>query len=508
MPASRIACPPTVEPALPAGLADDILRRTGVAVAFYRPDGRRADSADPPGAALSEVDPPAREVARVAACGEDSLEFQGDELAAVWPVRRRNRVIFVAAARVEADGPRGRVTARGLMQAVIDSVRARVEADLVAGERDSIVEALSQSFEEVTLLHNLGEILRVTRPVHDLLQYVCEELRHTTGAAATAAFLPQAEGLAGETVVVGSLPMLPADLPAFARHLLASLDDGEVVLINNHCQDDPAIMGFSTALERVVMATMCLRDGVRGVILAFNRPDEEFGSPDAKLIRSSANASAVFIENRRLYNELQRLMLDLVRALVSSVDAKDPYTCGHSLRVAITSREIAREMGLSDEEVQQAYLAGLLHDIGKIGTPEGILCKSGRLLPEERAVIEQHPVTGAHILSGIRQLDGIRGAVVHHHERPDGKGYPDGVSGDDWPPLARIVGLADAFDAMTSNRPYRPMLPLEHVLAEIDTHTGAQFDAEAAAVFRRIDKAKLMQMFVDEPRTVSSGREA
>ena len=180
-------------------------------------------------------------------------------------------------------------------------------------------------------------------------------------------------------------------------------------------------------------------------------------------------------------------------ALVSSVDAKDPYTCGHSERVAVLCRELARELGLTDEEIEQAYMAGLLHDIGKIGTPEAILCKEGSLLPEERRVIGEHPDIGGRILNDIKQLDAVREAVVHHHERLDGSGYPRGVSGDAIPLLARIVGLADSFDAMTSTRPYRESLPLENVLAEIDRHTGSQFDPRVAEAFKRIDTDRLMQ---------------
>jgi len=280
--------------------------------------------------------------------------------------------------------------------------------------------------------------------------------------------------------------------------MLESLGPEQFVLINNHVQDDPALARFSIALARLVLVPLPLGGGARGAIVAMNRPDD-FGSPDAKLIRSSASASAVFIENRRLFNELQELMLDVVRALVSSVDAKDPYTCGHSSRVAIMSRELARQLGLAEERVEQAYLAGLLHDIGKIGTPEAILRKEGKLLPEEWQIIKQHPEVGGHIIAGIRKLEPQREAVVHHHERIDGQGYPSGLKGGDIPLMARIVGLADAFDAMTSNRPYRPMLPLEHVEREIRRNAGTQFDAEVAEAFLRLDLNRLMKLFADQP---------
>jgi putative nucleotidyltransferase with HDIG domain len=197
-------------------------------------------------------------------------------------------------------------------------------------------------------------------------------------------------------------------------------------------------------------------------------------------------------------------MLDLVRALVSSIDAKDPYTCGHSERVAITCREVARRMNLSDREVECAYMAGLLHDIGKIGTPEHILRKEGRLEPEERQIVQRHPVIGGHILEGIKRMEPIREAILHHHERLDGSGYPDGLRGDQVPLLARVVGLADAFDAMTSNRPYRPMLPFEHVKHEIERNVGTQFDVRAVDALFSLDMNRLMHQFAERATTCTA----
>lgn len=154
-------------------------------------------------------------------------------------------------------------------------------------------------------------------------------------------------------------------------------------------------------------------------------------------------------------------------------------------------------MNLPDEQVERVYMAGLLHDIGKIGTPEHILQKEGRLEPEERRIVNEHPVVGGHILEAVKQLEPIREAVLYHHERLDGSGYPEGRKGDQIPLLARIIGLADAFDAMTSNRPYRPMMSLDEVKREIERNVGTQFDVRVVDALLSFDLDRLMRMFAE-----------
>jgi len=488
---------------VPEGLARQIRDRLGVPVAFYHLDGTPMPQAPGQegrsGTEAAPSDSVRRLVREAAEANADCLVTRPHVLAAAWPIRLRGRPRCIAAAQLAVPGEGEPWLGRHLLAAVGAAVRAHVAEADARSQCDSLSEALSQSFEEISLLHNVGEVLRVTRPVRGLLEYVCAELRETTGAEAAVAYLPAADGAEPEMAVVGCLPVPDADLPRLLEELLDRLDARGNVLINNQCQQDPLLARLSIHLERLVMVPVALGEGPTGILAAINRPGEEFGSPDAKLIRSSANASAVFIENRRLYNELHQMMLSLVRALVSSVDAKDPYTCGHSERVAITCREIAGQLGLAEESVEEAYLAGLLHDIGKIGTPEAILCKDGLLQADERAIMNRHPEVGGRILGGIKKLDTVRRAVIHHHERMDGSGYPAGLRGDAIPLLARIVGLADSFDAMTSNRPYRPMLPVEQAIREIRQNKGTQFDAAVTDAFFRLDLSRLMQQFAQQP---------
>ena len=485
-------------------IARETLEATGVAVAFYWPDGSPLEGSSEP---LSPADDASSLVCEAAESGETRVRESCDRLVAAWPIRQRARTVLVAAAEWLLAGNAGAVFGRRLLAAVALAVRADVAREIIREENEATAEALAQSFEEISLLHGLGKVLRVTHPVAELLERTCGELCETLGAEATAAYLPKVEDMGPETVIAGRLPFDASQLPGLVANLLDDLGPEQTVVIVNHCQEDPQLSAISIALERLVLVPLPLREGVSGALMAVNRSAGEFGSPDAKLVRSITGSAAVFIENHRLYRDLQRLMLDLVRALVSSIDAKDPYTCGHSERVAITCREVARRMNLSDKQAECAYMAGLLHDIGKIGTPEHILRKEGLLEPEERQIVHRHPVIGGHILEGIKQLEPIREAILHHHERLDGSGYPDGLRGDQVPLLARVVGLADAFDAMTSNRPYRPMLPFEHVKREIERNVGTQFDVRAVDALFSLDMNRLMHQFV-ERAAAPSGRTA
>lgn len=175
-------------------------------------------------------------------------------------------------------------------------------------------------------------------------------------------------------------------------------------------------------------------------------------------------------------------LMTTVLSLAKTIDARDRYTAFHSNNVAEYARSIAREMGLPQMETDAVYLAGLVHDIGKIGTPDAILQKEGRLTEEEYAIMKRHAEDGYQIIKDMPRLRdlGITDMVRHHHERPDGKGYPHGLKGREVPIGARILGVADAFDAMTTNRAYRQKLAVSTAARELEKHSGTQFDPVAA----------------------------
>lgn len=182
------------------------------------------------------------------------------------------------------------------------------------------------------------------------------------------------------------------------------------------------------------------------------------------------------------HEKLERISMQIVTALSGAVDAKDTYTNGHSLRVAEYSREIARRAGLSPDEQDEIYMMGLLHDVGKIGVPDAIINKPARLTDDEYRVIKTHPLMGAKILNNIQDFPKLITGARWHHERYDGKGYPDGMIGREIPLEARIIAVADAYDAMSSRRSYRDVLPQETVRQEIEKGRGTQFDPELTEI--------------------------
>ena len=191
------------------------------------------------------------------------------------------------------------------------------------------------------------------------------------------------------------------------------------------------------------------------------------------------------------HEKLEKISRQIATTLSGAIDAKDTYTNGHSTRVAEYSREISRRAGFSEEVQDEIYMMGLLHDVGKIGIPDAIINKPAKLTDEEYSIIQKHPVTGAKILKNITEFPKLSTGARWHHERYDGKGYPDGIAGEEIPTEARIIAVADAYDAMSSRRSYRDVLPQAKVREEVEKGKGTQFDP----VF-----AEIMLSMIDEDR--------
>lgn len=271
-----------------------------------------------------------------------------------------------------------------------------------------------------------------------------------------------------------------------------AIESGDILFVPNVHEDErhfaqaEPITGIATtSLIAVPLVTRTVQLGqglgashtkIIGGVEAINRKDGTFTREDAELLLTLATQAATVLQIAKLYQEANELFLDTIQAMAASIDAKDPYTNGHSQRVSEFSVAIGRQLNLPAEELHQLRIGALLHDIGKIGIPDHILGKPGRLTEAETNKMKEHPVIGANIMKNVRLLREELPALAEHHEHIDGTGYPNGLRGEQISLFGRIVAAADVFDALTSDRPYRRALDVEEVFLRMERECGAHFD--------------------------------
>jgi HD-GYP domain-containing protein (c-di-GMP phosphodiesterase class II) len=239
-------------------------------------------------------------------------------------------------------------------------------------------------------------------------------------------------------------------------------------------------------VKSVVSIPLITKQSVMGVLNLYSKEKHEFTEDEMRLLWIFANQAAGAIENARLYDSLRDSYLNTIQALSMAIDAKDKYTHGHSKRVSDFSVAIGTKLGLTREKLDLLKYASDLHDIGKIGISEVIISKEGKLTVDEYEIIKTHPLVGETIIEPVPFLQEAKKIIRYHHERYDGYGYPDGLLGEEIPLLARIIHIADAFDAMTSDRPYRKALLPESAVNEIKKHSGTQFDPKVVEAFLQV----------------------
>jgi HD-GYP domain-containing protein (c-di-GMP phosphodiesterase class II) len=355
---------------------------------------------------------------------------------------------------------------------------------------------LSQAYEELSLFFRLAGSLNTNADPIETIQTVCDELQAILPfgwvAASFVSGAARVSGLDGRTISAGTLPCMPGMLAQAVKTAcqVPSLD--EWVRVHN----PPKTVLSNLAGGQVIAEPVSFGFAPIGAVVAGGKagPDAEVTSEELQLLNAAAGFIGVFHENVARFAEQKTLFLATVRSLAASIDAKDRYTRGHSERVSVLGAALARALGMDRDEVEQYRIAGLLHDVGKIGTPEAILTKSGRLTDEEFREIMKHPETGYEILKDIPGISFALPGVLHHHEKFDGTGYPAKLAGERIPLIARVLTLADTFDAMRSNRAYRSARPHEAVIAEIRRCAGTQFDPKLAAVFVQLDFSEFDQM--------------
>ncbi len=316
-------------------------------------------------------------------------------------------------------------------------------------------------------------------------------LTYTSSRAITAAAVGFA-ALAGQQVVSGHLGGV-ALATTFGAITAESLDITFAAL-TRRVRGNGSALEFIRTLGPLVMASSPLYAPIVVLLVVTYQEVSPWTLP---LFMAPALAAqrlyALYQEQRVLAGDLisvnrrlERANLSFATALVATLDARDQYTAGHSAAVAIYARDIAARMGLSDEQQRLAHLCGLVHDIGKIGLPAGLLEKPGALTLEERRLMEQHAAIGERILAKVEDYSEIAGVVRHHHERVDGMGYPDELRADEIPLLSRIIAAADAYNAMTSDRPYRDAMPSRVARLRLAQAVESQFDTGVVAAFEAI----------------------
>ncbi|MBY0112674.1 MAG: HD-GYP domain-containing protein [Phycisphaerales bacterium] len=353
---------------------------------------------------------------------------------------------------------------------------------------ENFSQRLMQSYEETySLFRTLRLVASSPDPVQQI-RLVCANVQQVLPFAWVAVGFrddPRIVGeLRGRVFLVGAAPKQD-EVEAAIQNKAAALLENEWTKV--------LVPGKSTVATLTNAEAVCdpisHDDTVIGLLIAGNKTNDngEIASPEMQYLDAVAEFIGTFHENMARFSEQRAMSIGTLEALTAAIDAKDPYTRGHSERVAYLSREIALALDLSEAEAERVRISGLVHDVGKIGVPERVLCKAGKLTDEEFGLIKLHPETGHRILKGITLLEHALGGVLHHHERIDGRGYPHGLKGDAIPLTARIIGLADTFDAMSSNRAYRPAMPREKVLAEITRCAGTQLDPAVVAAFTKVN---------------------
>jgi response regulator RpfG family c-di-GMP phosphodiesterase len=250
-------------------------------------------------------------------------------------------------------------------------------------------------------------------------------------------------------------------LKSLQEEVKDGLIGGEAVAMPSS-QDDRLLSSevlYEHGVESILMFPLCSKENLTGIFtLFYPKVVEELEREEIEVVGAIAAQASLAIENAALYEDIERSYFSTVKALARAIEVKDPYTHGHSERVTEYALMIAEAMELDEREKQKLKYAATLHDIGKIGIAGRVLNKPGALTDEEYLHVKTHPLLGDTIVEPVEFLQGPRPIILHHHERFDGKGYPDGLKGDDIPLSARILSVADAFEAMRSDRPYRKAL--------------------------------------------------
>ncbi len=375
-----------------------------------------------------------------------------------------------------------------VQQAETESLRE--ENQSLFSEVQSLVHQVANDFEEISLIRSLATNLQLSgepQTRQQVAQSTLEKLTEGLTARSVAILFTDPEQHFGEHWWTTDEALSVSQLHALVRQFESQAM--RMPVVKNDCQRSA---DCDTGDVREFILLECRsRDRLHAWVLACDCTEVEtvawaqagFTTEEASLAETIVGQLAAQFHNLELLRQKEALFTDVIRALVNAVEARDPYTCGHSERVARFARHLAFLDGRSTAHCEQIFLTGLLHDVGKIAIPDGVLQKPAQLDENERKIIETHTEAGWRILHELDALSEVLPGVLYHHERFDGKGYPDGLAGTDIPLDGRILAVCDAFDAMTSNRPYRDGMAVQRAAEILRGGSGTHWDPHLIELF-------------------------
>jgi HD-GYP domain-containing protein (c-di-GMP phosphodiesterase class II) len=350
---------------------------------------------------------------------------------------------------------------------------------------------IEEKAERLALLSQLSQILNSTLDHKEIRRRATEAATRLLKAEAGSLLLLNEEK--GELYFEVALGEREEDIKTISLNFGEGIagwvaQHGKPLIVNSPERDRRFFRGVDERTEfktrNIICAPVKVKEKTVGVLEAVNKQDGgKFNKEDLSLLTSLADQVAIALDNSRLYQELEDMFFQMADSFADAIEKRDPYTGGHTQRVTLYSQAIAKYLPLEPLERKWLKITSVLHDIGKIGIEDYILKKPERLNPEEFEMIKRHSEIGAKIVEHIRQLKQIIPGVKYHHEQVNGRGYPDGLTGKDIPALARIVAVADTYDAMTTDRPYRKAMAKEAAVEEMKRCSGTQLDKEVVEAF-------------------------
>lgn len=417
----------------------------------------------------------------------------GDHLA-VGPVVLECRAVPRASRTGEATLAFRDSSSTTVLRKVVDTRFPALEAPTPVHPTD--IDNLRRAQRNLATAYQVSKMLARVRRLDRLFDGVIDSIFSALNADRAALLLRNADNGSGKLELVAARSRSVEDELAeisVSRTVVQDVLENHASSLSRDATADERYREGHSIIQQKIQSVMCVPiatdQAVLGVLYADSRSQTgAFTENDLDLLALIGNLAGVAIHRAQVVAQEEQFFFDTIRAFVASIDAKDGYTHRHSERVAAFACRIARELGLSEEEVEVVQLAALLHDVGKIGVSESILNKPGRLTDEEFAAMRKHPLYGLKILSHIHspRFRRILPAVRSHHERWDGTGYPDAVAAKAIPLLGRILAVADFLDALTSDRSYREGLEFEEVVSMIEKEAGAHFDPEVARAAARL----------------------